>query len=195
MTRTDIELASDFVHRWDALSKDRRAHLGKLIPVPAVQVAALSHPDAAMRRFCLFLLDHYASDASSETFRQALRDPVAFVRAGALHGIACEKCRYGEICTADVVTDLVEMLASDPNAEVRHKTVVALARFLSRDNRAGEAIARAADGDPDPAVRYVARAVADSHQPHHRARKAALRDERRARRIGECSEGALTRRA
>jgi hypothetical protein len=184
MTPTNIELASDFVHRWGALSKERRAHLGKLIPVAAVQIAALSHPDASMRRACLFLLDHYASDASSQTFRQALRDPVAFVRESALHGIACERCRYGDICISDVVTDLVEMLASDPNAEVRHKTIVALARFLSRDSRAGEAIARATDGDPDPAVRYVARGVADSGQPHHRGRKAALRDERRASRIG-----------
>jgi len=184
MTRTDIELASDFVHRWGALSKQRRAVLGKQIPVAAIQVAALSHPDAEMRRLCLFLLDHYASDASSETFRQALRDPVAFVREGALHGIACERCRYGEICVADLVTDLVEMLVSDPNAEVRHKTVVALARFFSRDSRAGDAISRAADGDPDPAIRHVARAVANSGQPHHRGRKAALRDARRARRIG-----------
>jgi HEAT repeat protein len=184
MTPTDIENASDFVHRWVALSKERRARLGKLMPVAAVQIAALSHPDVEMRRLCLFLLDHYASDASSETFRQALRDPVAFVREGALHGIACERCRYGEICVADVITDLVEMLATDPNAEVRHKTVVALARFLSRDIRPGEAIARAADADPDPAVRYVARVVADSGQPHHRGRKAALRDARRAHRIG-----------
>jgi HEAT repeat protein len=181
---TDIELASDFVRRWRALSKERRARLGELIPVAAVQIAALNHPDSAMRRFCLFLLDHYASDASSETFRQALRDPVAFVREAAVHGTACERCCYGEICVADVVTDLVETLPSDPNAEVRHKIVVALSRFFSRDRRAGEAIARAADGDPDPAVRYVARAIVDSGRPHHRGRKAALRDARRAHRIG-----------
>jgi len=55
MARTDLELAIDFVHRWGALSKDRRAHLGKQIPVAAVQVATLSHPDLAMRRFCLFI--------------------------------------------------------------------------------------------------------------------------------------------
>jgi len=182
MARTDIEVATDFVHGWTALSKQRRALLGNQIPVAAVQVTALSHPDAEMRRLCLFLLDHYASDASSETFRQALRDPVAFVRESALHGIACERCRYGEICIADVVTDLVEMLVSDPNAEVRHKTVVALARFFGRDSRVGEALARAADSDPDPAVRHVARAAANSGQPHHRGRKAALREVRRARR-------------
>jgi hypothetical protein len=182
MTRTDLEVASDFAHRWLALPKERRARLGKQIPVAAVQVAAISHPDPAMRRFCLFLLDHYTSDVSTDTFRRALRDPVASVREGALHGLACERCRHGDICVTDVVTDLVEILASDPNAEVRHKTVVAFSRFIGRDGRAGEAIARAVHHDPDPAIRYVAQAVADSGQPHHSGRKAALRDLRRVKR-------------
>ena len=31
VTRTDLELATDFVHRWGALSKDRRARLSKQI--------------------------------------------------------------------------------------------------------------------------------------------------------------------
>jgi hypothetical protein len=71
MTRSDLEVASDFVHRWAALPKERRARLGKQIPVAAVQVAALSHPDLGMRRFYLFLLDHYANGLSSDTFRRA----------------------------------------------------------------------------------------------------------------------------
>jgi hypothetical protein len=180
--RTDLEIANDFVHRWLALPKERRAHLGKQIPVVAVQVAARCHPDIAMRRFCLFLLDHYASDASTDTFRHALRDPVASVREGALHGLACERCRHEDICVTDVVTDLVEILASDRNADVRHKTVAALARFMGRDGRAGEAIARAAHHDPDPAIRRVAQVVADSGQPHVGRRKAALREVRRTKR-------------
>jgi hypothetical protein len=184
MTRTDLEVANDFVHRWLALPKERRGRLGKQIPLAAVQLAALTHPDLAMRRFCLFLLDHYTSDASSDIFRRALRDPVASVREGALHGLACERCRLGDMCVADVVTDLVEILASDPNAEVRHKTVAALARFVGRDSRAGEAIADAAHHDPDPAIRHVAGAVADSGQPHVCRRKAALRDVRRAKAVG-----------
>ena len=184
MTRTALEIANDFVHRWGALPKERRARLGWQIPVAAVQVAALSHPDLAMRRFCLFLLDHYAGDVSSDTFRRALRDPVASVREGALHGLACERCRHEDICVTDVVTDLTEILASDPNAEVRHKTVAALARFIGRDSRAGEAITRAAHHDPEPAIRYVARAAADSGQPHVPSRKSALRDVRRTKAVG-----------
>jgi hypothetical protein len=81
--RTDLEVAKDFVNRWLALPKERRGRLGKQIPVAAVQAAALGDPDLAMRRWCLCLLDHYANDASTETFRLALRDPVASVREGA----------------------------------------------------------------------------------------------------------------
>ena len=181
MARTDLELATDFVHRWRALSKDRRARLGKQIPIIAVQVAALSHPDLAMRRFCLFLLDHYASDVSSDIFRRALRDPVASVRESALHGLACERCRHEDICVSDVVTELIETMTFDPSAEVRHKTVVALARFIGRDCRADQAILRAAHYDPDPAIRDVAQEVVDSGRPHVRRRKAALRNVRRAK--------------
>jgi hypothetical protein len=182
MTRSNLEVASDFVHRWAALPKERRARLGKQIPVAAVQVAALSHPNMGMRRFCLFLLDHYASDVSSDTFRRALHDPVASVRENALHGLACETCRHEDICVPDVVTGLVEILAFDCNPEVRYKSIAALARFVDRDARAGEAIARSARHDPDPAIRVVAQTVVDSGQRYVRRRNAALRDARRASR-------------
>jgi hypothetical protein len=64
----------------------------------------------------------------------------------------------------------------------RHKTVVALGRFLDRNIRAPEAVAKAAQTDPDAAVRLIARDMISRGQPHHRGRKAALRDEGRARR-------------
>ena len=153
MTRSDLEIANDFVRRWGALSKQRRARCGGEIPVAALQVAALGHPDLAIRRSCLFLLDHYASDASWNVFRLALRDPVASVREVALHGLSCERCRIDELCVADVVKDLMDILTSDSNPEVRHKAVAALARFLGRDGRAGEAIGRTASDDPDAAIR------------------------------------------
>src|SRR5262245_12607945 len=184
MTRSDLEVANDFVRRWHALSKQRRGRRGSEIPVAALQVAALGHPDLATRRSCLFLLDHYASNASCNVFRLALRDPVPSVREVALHGLSCERCRTDDLCVADVVTDLIDILASDPNVEVRHKAVVELARFLDRDGRAREAMARTASDDPDAAIRLVARTVADRGQPHVRGRKAALRDTQRQRRSG-----------
>ena len=69
----DLEVASDFVYRWAALPKEHRARLGKQIPVAAVQVAALSHPDLGMRRFCLF-------PAGSLRKRPFLRTPFAALR-------------------------------------------------------------------------------------------------------------------
>jgi hypothetical protein len=180
MTQTNLDIASDFVRKWLALPKERRRRLGRQIPVAAAEDATLRHPHVEMRRSCLFLLDHYASDASSETFRRALHDPVAPVRESALHGLACETCRLEDIAVDGVVTDLVEILASDRNAEVRHKSVAALARFMGRDGRAGEAIARAAAHDPDPAIRTVAQTVMNTGQPHILRGQSALRDVRRA---------------
>jgi hypothetical protein len=177
-----IEDAVRFIQEWTSAPKSRRSSIGKRMPVDAVRAAALTHPDSLMRRSCLFFLDHYDCDGSVETFRLALSDPASFVRESALHGIACERCRHEEICVSHVVGDLVRLLASDTNPEVRHKTVVALGRFLDRDVRAPEAVARAAQTDLDAAVRLVARDMTSSGQPHHRGRKAALRDERRARR-------------
>jgi HEAT repeats len=115
-------------------------------------------------------------------FRLALRDPVPSVREVALHGLSCERCRTDDLCVADVVTDLIDILTSDPNVEVRHKAVVALARFLDRDGRASEAMARTASYDPDSAIRLVARTVVDRGKPHVRGRKSALREAQRQRR-------------
>jgi hypothetical protein len=57
------------------------------------------------------------------------------------HGLSCERCRSEPLCVTEVVVDLINILASDPSAEVRHKTVILLSRFAGRDARAGEAIA------------------------------------------------------
>ena len=179
MTPSDLELANDFVRRWSALPKQRRSRLGKQMPIAAVQAAALTHPDLAIRRFCLFLLDHYANDESSEVFRGALHDPVAMVRELALHGLACERCRIEEIDVADVVTDVAAILVSDPSGEVRHKAVGVLARFMDRDERARDAIGRAATDDPDAAIRKVAETVVATGRPHIPGRKSALREARR----------------
>ena len=178
---SSINDAVRFVHEWSVAPKKRQAAVGERMPVAAVRAAAVIHPDPEMRRACLFFLDHYDCDGSVETFRQALRDPVSFVRESALHGLACERCRYEVICVTDVVGDLIELLASDPRPDVRHKTLVALGRFLERDTQAPEAVAKTAQSDSDAAIRFVAREMASSGQPYHRSRKAALRDERRAR--------------
>jgi hypothetical protein len=86
VTPDDARIVAD----WFARPPSARSGVA---PVGALQAAAVGHGDPWVRRDCLAVLDHVASDASVETFRVALDDPVAPVRLAAIHGLACERCR------------------------------------------------------------------------------------------------------
>ena len=58
MTRTDLEVANDFVHGWGASPKQRRARLGRKLPIAAVQVAVIGD-DHAHRRIELAEAAHH----------------------------------------------------------------------------------------------------------------------------------------
>jgi hypothetical protein len=149
--------AAPFLRRFFAATPNQRTRLVKKAPLAAIQAAAVHRADAFDRRSCLFFLDHYANDASTAVFAAALKDPVDFVRNAALHSIACESCRTGELCVADVVPSIVAVLEEDPSPELRTKAIPTLLRLADRDSRAADAIRRAAELDPDPIVRRAAR--------------------------------------
>jgi HEAT repeats len=172
--------AEQFVRRVESARSGRRSRLAVGASVEAIQAGALDHPDPFVRRRCLAFLDHYANEASTAVFARALHDPVEFVRNAALHSIACETCRTGALCAADVVPDLVDVLAGDPSPEIRHKAIPALLRLADRDPRARPAVERAAGGDEDDLVRAVAREALGGR--HVRARKSYLRQRRAQRR-------------
>ena len=146
-----------------------------VVPVEAMQDAALFHANPRVRRECLSVLDHFASDASVDVFRRALRDPVPRVRLIALHGLSCEQCRVGQICVKDVVADLLPTVSEDPSAKVRHAAVMVLARFHDRDQRVRAALEAAAHQDADPLVRAVAIAATTGASRDIRSRKAMRR--------------------
>src|SRR5262249_39243468 len=91
----------------------QRSRLLLKAPVAAIQSAALGHQDPFVRRSCLFFLDHYANDQSMAVFAQALHDPIDFVRNIALHSLACDSCKTGDLCAADVVPGLIDVLEHD----------------------------------------------------------------------------------
>jgi HEAT repeat protein len=124
--------------------------------VADLQVGALHHPDANMRRTCLWVLDHQANDASMPVFAQALRDEVDFVRDMALHSLACEGCKQQEMCLADVVPPLIRVLQDDPKPDLRIKALSALFALSRRDHRAREALEAAARNNSDPIARRCA---------------------------------------
>ncbi|HVM08867.1 MAG TPA: HEAT repeat domain-containing protein [Acidimicrobiales bacterium] len=155
------------------------------VPVAALQAAALAHPNAKTRRYCLTVLDHEANELSVETFRAALRDEVPRVRLLALHGLACERCREQPLCLDDVVPDLVKMLRTDESPKVRHGAVMAVAALADRDDRVAKALAEATTDDADELVRQAAGAAAAGDLRNVRSRKAFRR--RQARRGGSAA--------
>jgi HEAT repeat protein len=165
--------AEQYLRRFAATSLRRRSRVAADAPVERIQQAALHHADPFVRRGCLRFLDHYANEASALVFARALHDPVEPVRHTALHSIACETCRVDDLCVADVVPHVAEVLAADPSPELRHKSIPVLLRLADRDQRARAAVERAADEDDDPLVREVARLALDGH--HVRRRKAYRR--------------------
>jgi hypothetical protein len=174
--------AEGYLKRFFSATPKQRSRLLNKAPFGDLHTAALDHPDPFTRRECLFFLDHYANELSTTVFAAALRDPVDFVRNAALHSIACESCRTAELCVADVVPGVVQVLDGDPSPELRTKAIPTLLRLAGRDHRAWDAIGRAADHDPDGIVR---RAAADALcgyfvAPRKRYERRQRRHDRRA---------------
>ncbi len=151
--------AGQYLKRFFSATQKQKSRLVNKAPLADLQAVALHHPDPFARRECLFFLDHFANEASTAVFAEALQDPVDFVRNVALHSIACESCRTSELCVGDVVPCIVSVLEGDPSPELRTKAIPTLLRLAGRDSRAWEAIGRAAEHDPDGIVR---RAAADA---------------------------------
>ena len=144
----------------DRLKRGRALNTGD---VRDLQVGALQHSDPHIRRSCLWVLDHYANDASMPVFVQAVRDEVDFVRDIALHSLACVGCKTGDLCVADVVPPLVRVLEEDPKPDLRIKALTALVGLAERDPRAHEALERSGRENSDPVVRGCAADAARGH--------------------------------
>jgi len=161
-----------------------------VVPVGAMQAAAIGHPNAKVRRECLGVLDHFASDQSVGVFLEALLDPVPRVRLAALHGIACERCRVGDLDVPDAVGALLGACADDASPKVRHAAVETLARFVDRDERVVPALDRLGSSDPDDLVRVVATAAVRHDRRDVRSRKALRRRRVRLDQLDERGGGA-----
>ncbi|MCU1599716.1 MAG: hypothetical protein JWO22_425 [Frankiales bacterium] len=160
MTRPDVTAfaaTDDFFSRFASGTAKQRARLVTRAPLDDIHTAALRHPDPFVRRWCLGYLDHYANDQSMHVFAIALRDPVDFVRNVALHSLACEACKSEELCVADVVPGLIDVLTTDSSPDLRAKAIPLLLRLP--DPRGRAAVERAATTDDDALVR---RAAADA---------------------------------
>src|SRR3954454_7689785 len=103
MSRSEAEVADDYLRWLEVAPQDRAGRRRREAPVTALQSAALADPDPFRRARCLAVLDHVANEASTDVFVAALADPVADVRRHAVHGLTCERCRTTKLCLVDVV--------------------------------------------------------------------------------------------
>jgi HEAT repeat protein len=86
----------------------------------------LAHTDPTVRRFAARALDHLPlDDKTVEALVAMIRsETIPKVRSAAVHVLACEGCKPdGCSVSVDVVGVLINVLRSDPSAEVRRQTV------------------------------------------------------------------------
>jgi HEAT repeat protein len=179
LTKDELRAVDQYLEDWWAAVSNRegpdwKAQLPEP-PIELIQKAAIHHPNGKTRRFALGILDHHANDESTDVFRQALTDPAPVVRLNALHGLSCERCRVGELCTDEVVPALINVLEHDDSPKVRHASLFPLILLAGRDDRVSAAFARAAANDPDPLLRAAAAEARDGNYKRVKTRKALRR--------------------
>jgi HEAT repeat protein len=118
----------------------------------------LRHADAGVRKQCCRLLDQFLDQDAFEDMLAMLKDVDVGVRVNAAHALACDRCkrdacRPGE---AAVLGPGIRLLEDDPNPHVRAMAVELVGRFVHSNADAVEALARAVENDPSPAVRKKA---------------------------------------
>jgi HEAT repeat protein len=98
----------------------------------------LSHPEWRVRRWCAALMDHHADPSCVQSLIGLLDDPIADVRRSAVHALGCGDCK-DFVLDVDVVSLLVECVASDPSIRVR-RVAVHMLGCQPPDTRAVEAL-------------------------------------------------------
>ena len=86
----------------------------------AALVSGLDHPNAKVRWWCLQLMDHLADESYLEPILAKLSDPVAKVRAHAIHALSCGACKpKRQRLAVQIEAHLRAALENDPNSKVR----------------------------------------------------------------------------
>jgi len=134
--------------------------IGDPVAVPALAEATRAEP-APVRAAALAALRELRGPIDYATpALPLLTDGDAQVRSEAIYTLGASRGRgIAPEQTRAVVQGLAHVLASDPEAVVRKKAAWALGELGLVPDLAGPALGEAADKDPDPAVRSLARAA------------------------------------
>jgi HEAT repeat protein len=145
-----VERLADKKTRWPAYVALNKAG-------PAALEAAtdgLSHDDWQVRRWCAIYLDHNADERALKRLILTLEDPKAKVRRWAVHSIACEPCKEGEL-PMDVVPLLAKRLKEDKSIKVRRAAALSLLQWAT-EKRVRRLLKRIVDTEDDRKIRRYA---------------------------------------
>ena len=116
--------------------------------------SGVNHPNPRVRFECAHLADHLDDERCFDILIKLSTDDVPRVRAEALHGLACERCKSCPL-PIDSVDLLVAAALHDPSHKVRDKMVGTFA-FHSPDPRIRTALQHIAKHDSHPPIRQNA---------------------------------------
>jgi HEAT repeat protein len=138
---------------------DAKAHLVACgaEALPAVR-RGMQHPKPIVRQMCAKLLDKLADEAAFADLVRALDDDDVGVLKRALHALACDQCKDNECRPGEdlFVPRALELLHHD-NPDIRASAIDTLGKVAPRRADVAEALASAADHDPDKGLRGMAR--------------------------------------
>ena len=116
--------------------------------------------DPRLRSQCALLIDRLAGNDSFDLMLLLLDDPDPGVRRHAIHALACDRCKSGDVCALprdQIIPEASRMLETDPQSGVRAIALEVLARWVHDDERARAAIERASISDATPSIRKKAK--------------------------------------
>lgn len=118
----------------------------------------LTHESPQVRMLCCKVLDHVMDHDSIPALVGALADPAADVRMQAVHALACDRCKSGDIrpSAADILPAAIGLLHADPHARVRAMAAELVGGWAHTSAAAAAALQTAAREDASPAVRKKA---------------------------------------
>jgi hypothetical protein len=125
---------------------------------PSVRKGLL-HEEAIVRMRCCMVLDHHLDAAALPELIASLHHTDGRVRAWALHALACDRCKEGACRPGeeDVVPIALAMLSDDQSRHVRTVAAHMVGAAVHRRPDVARALEVAAEHDPHPVVRKVAR--------------------------------------
>ncbi len=132
-----VESLRDPVERYRAaalIAGGRGARASRGVRLSSEKIDALlwglDHPNAAVRRGCLSILDHQPDASVIPYVARKLDDPVPRVRFHAVHALTCDVCKAEHRSLTPELEERIRRIASeDPSPKVRRAAQQGLERM------------------------------------------------------------------